>query len=815
MIRTQTPLAAVHLPEAIAVAEVVMDAREAGGAASYTYENTVAAQVGQAVVVPLGNRASIGFVVSLKTVSESQLGFPRAKLRSIESLIEGVRLPEAVMELLHWTADSTLTKLSQTISLSIPPGLNERLVRRWTLVRELNAEDFKGLTPAQNETLRVIQEQTEVIDSKAKPIAPAIKKQLRMLKASGLVHESMALMLHQERYRLSGYLKLTGDDKKIEAFLSRQGQRRPAQAMAIMRLQGASAATFSAQEVKALSGATDAAIKGLLQAGLLEQVEQESHRRTTPPEPNPDQARAIQALKSAIQKGDSTPTLLFGVTGSGKTEVFLQSAAEALRLGKKVLYLVPEITLTAQVIAQLRGRFGKGVAIVHSNLSTGDRMANWLAVARGEAAVVLGARSALYAPIDNLGLIIVDEEHEASYKQEVSPRYHARDGAIRLAEIHGCPVVLGSATPSVESYYFTEQGRYRRLELPNRTATAKLPEVFVQDLTELYKDGKPSIFGPILSQKIRETLKREEQIILFLNRRAFAPFLICRECGHRWACADCAVTLSYHKRSRVLKCHHCGHLEPVPDQCPSCQGTRIAPFGTGSERVEEAVREMFPTVGVARLDRDITEKKGALEDILTQFRSGSLQILVGTQMVAKGLDFPNVTLVGVIAADISLNLPDFRAAERTFGLLSQVAGRAGRGTRPGEVVIQTASPDNIAIQTAVQHDYLSLYRVLIQERQEAEYPPFCTLVNVVASGEMQSAVESVIAELAHRFQKVPGLTVLGPVECPLERLNGLWRYHVMLKLPKPEDVRWLVPLLDSPDPKRVHLTVDVNPYSMM
>ncbi len=801
----------------IEVADVAMDARTAGNEALYTYSNAVGASPGDTVVVPLGPRTALGTVLSIRRVSPRQLGFAPSALRQITGIVHGVRLPETLLDLVEWVATETLSSTSAALGLAMPPGLKERIVTEWKVIRALEKDEQTGLSVAQSETLKVLADHGgSLIETKQKPIAAGAKKHLRSLRKLGIVEEQLSVAPLVDRHRLTGEIRLTSDEHKIELFLAKNGKKRPAQALTLMRLQGASTSSFSAQEVKALSGATDQTLHALIQAGLLERVDADGYLSTPAPVLNPAQRKATDAVVSAITGRRHESFLLFGVTGSGKTEVYLHAAEQALRLGRSVLYLVPEIALTAQVIAQLRNRFGRGVTVLHSNLPPQERLANWLKIASGEAAVILGARSALFSPIRDLGLVIVDEEHENSYKQESAPRYHGRDVALFLGQQFDAPVVLGSATPSIESFYAAETEKHTLLEMPVRTASAKLPTIHIQDLTELYRERHPSLFSPLLKQKMVSSLAREEQVILFLNRRAYSPFLLCRDCGHQFKCVNCATAMSFHKRVKRLKCHHCAREEAAPDVCPACSSDRIGAFGTGAEKVEEAVRQEFPTTSVARLDRDIAAKSGALEETLALFRSRAIQVLVGTQMVAKGLDFPHVTLVGVIAADISLNIPDFRASERTFQLLSQVSGRAGRGERPGEVVIQTLAPENHAIRCAMSHDYRELYRNILSERKEAWYPPFCRLINIVISGEDREAVGAAISDLSTQLKSAAhGVRVNGPVDCPLERLNNQWRMHLLLKLPLHVHPSEIGLILAGFDPKKASMMVDVNPHSMM
>lgn len=794
------------------VADVGLDSRTAGAEAVYSYSAGPQTAVGQAWFVPLGPRQAMGYVLRIREVTEEQLGFPFSRLKPLGARVVGLDIPPQAIELILHTADDCLVPPSVALGLACPPGIRDRLVTSWSAIdgavqSELNA--------VQTETLRVIRE-NPITEGKGKPLEKHVKSTLRALVARGLVERTIVLNPLSERQKLSGLLRLTQDEQKVERFLSREGKKRPAQAMTLMRLQGSESASFSIQEIKALGGVTDQTIKSLMSAGLLETVERDDSVRRTPPPPNSYQQKAIEAISEAIKAHREEGFLLYGVTGSGKTEVYLRAAAEALKQGRQVLYLVPEIALTAQVIAQLRERFGRSVAIMHSNMQPSERLESWIRVRTGEAPVLLGARSALFGPLSNIGLILMDEEHEASYKQESAPRYHTKRAAQKLAKLHNCPLVLGSATPSIESYFESQSGRLTLLELPERAASAQLPDVHIEDLSEGYKAGHPSIFSEKLMGMIRETLDKKEQIILFLNRRAFAPFLICRECGHKWTCPSCAVSLSYHKRERRLKCHHCGYSEPAADTCPNCEGTKVKPFGVGAEKVEAEIQEQFPTARVARLDRDIAKRKGALEEVLTQFRSCELDILVGTQMVAKGLDFPHVTLVGVIAADISLNIPDFRASERTFQLLSQVAGRSGRGQKPGRVVIQTMNPTHPAVLAAQDHDYVRIFEDLALERKMAGYPPFKRLVNILFFGPDQDEVERLSLQAGENLRRaVEDGDVLGPVDCAIERLNSLWRRHILIKLSPDSDVRPILAALESLESKKARWSIDVDPYSLV
>lgn len=798
----------------VRVADVLVDVRTGGQAALWTYAADAEHRRGDAVLTPLGTRTVVGHIFRLRDVDEETLGFPFAKLKRLGSPIDGLGLPEPLLALVEYIARETLSPLPVALSPAMPPGAQASIVTRWCPTGAPVGEDLV-LTPAQREVLDILTESGELIDGKSKKIPANTKRVLRLLQEKGLATATRAVVRPDARRSESGLYRLTSDHEKIEDFLRKEGKRKPAQALTLMRFLTADEPQLSREAIRALCGVTDQTIRALRTSGLLEAVSAHDAKRRVPPEPNPDQRRAIDSLSQAIQNRLPSKFLLFGVTGSGKTEVFLRAAAEALKQGRQVLYLVPEIALATQAISQLRERFGDRVTILHSELSPAERLDNWIRIRQGEAPVVLGARSALFAPLSDIGLIVVDEEHESAYKQESSPRYHAKYAAMELARQHQAPIVLGSATPSIETFFEAQSGKLNRLDLPSRTASARLPKVILDDLREGYKIGQPVILGRNLRERVATTLERNEQIILFLNRRAYSPFLLCRECGQQFMCPRCSVSLSYSRHDRRLRCHHCDYTTPPPEKCPGCGGVKLAPVGMGTEKVEEQVRNQFPEARVARLDRDVTRRKGALEEILAQFRAGEIDILVGTQMVAKGLDFPRVTLVGVVTADIALNIPDFRASERTYQLLSQVAGRAGRGTAPGEVVIQTFNPTHVALVAAEGHDYEHLYKEVRFERELAEYPPFKRLVNLVISGTNISEVRTVSQAVADAIKLVPEAEVLGPANAAVERVKERWRRHVLVKLPPGADVTPIGQAVENVALGKTHLMIDVDPYSLM
>ena len=571
-------------------------------------------------------------------------------------------------------------------------------------------------------------------------------------------------------------------------------------------------------------GFSRSVISGLEEKELVrvvdEEVVRDPFREEEPPPPRPlvptpDQKAALGSLLCALEESQPVPFLLHGITGSGKTLVYIELLKEVvLRRGMGAIVLVPEIALTPQTVSRFRAHFGDQVAVLHSGLSQGERFDAWRQLRRGERRIAVGARSAIFAPVHPLGAVVVDEEHDGSYKQSEGPRYHARDVAVVRAARAGAVCVLGSATPSLESWANAKKGKFRLLSLPERVGGGALPPVEVVDLREVWKDRggtsgpsggnsarRPSGRGPahgILSSRlvdaVRSRLAREEQVILLLNRRGYSSFIQCRECGEVWRCPHCAVSLTFHRVTGRLLCHYCRHQEPVPQRCLRCGGEDLGFRGLGTEQVERVVAEAFPGARIARMDVDTTSGKGAHHEILGRFGRGEVDILLGTQMIAKGLDFHRVTLVGVVNADVGIHLPDFRASERTFQLLSQVAGRTGRGALGGEVIIQTSLPDHYTVQAALSHDYLTFAGRELEERHHPAYPPHTRLANVVVS----SPEEEVAAREAERgarwvrrdlssagFTGEGGVELVGPAPAPIERLHGRWRWHFLLRSPSP------------------------------
>jgi primosomal protein N' (replication factor Y) len=542
----------------------------------------------------------------------------------------------------------------------------------------------------------------------------------------------------------------------------------------------------------------------LVRRGLIELVDepQDRSRPKLKPRQSPFEFDFSTAQKDALAKiGDAVASrkfgglLLHGITGSGKTAVYLACMRQVLEQGRSSILLVPEIGLTPAVAADLHQVFGDEVAILHSGLSNAERAEQWHRIRRGEARVVAGTRSAVFAPVSDLALIIVDEEQDSSYKQEETPRYHARDVAVMRAKMAGAVVVLGSATPSLESYYNAKKNKYALVELPDRVERRPLPEVEIVDMRQEFQEtGQEQVISRKLAEEIRERLEKKEQVMVLLNRRGYSPVVLCRACGKTLQCKNCAVSMTHHKREHKMECHYCGHVERIPDKCALCGSEYVHFVGTGSEKLEELLHGMFPQARIGRLDRDTVRGREDFEHALNALNEGALDMLVGTQMIAKGHDIHGVTLVGVVGADMALGLPDFRAAERTFQLLTQVAGRAGRGQSPGKVVLQTYFQEHYAVQFAARHDFAGFYDKELQFRAWMHYPPYSAIANVLIRSEKLDEALTWSGELGRWFEKTrhEGIRVLGPAAAPITRLKRDYRYHFILKSPSREKMNALL-----------------------
>ncbi|MCK9221400.1 MAG: primosomal protein N' [Limnochordia bacterium] len=721
---------------------------------------------GHQVLVPFNNRQVIGYVIALADQAEVPGVKPILRICTQDPV-----LTSEMLTLAQWMADYYGCLLVDALQCFIPPGmrhLGQTSGHRYLKTFEIKvageelrqAKEMVRRAPRQQEVLSYFEK--TCLSQRCEGNCPCEKVTLSFLRQKGLSYHALRA-LEDKGYLASGQIVLYRDPL---AEVTKQGS-------------------------------------------------------STPLALTPDQQRVFEQIKDQIRRQTGGVYLLHGVTGSGKTEVYMQLIDEVRSHDQSVILLVPEISMTPQMLGLFKSRFADDVAVLHSRLSDGERFDEWQRIASGEAGIVIGARSAVFAPVRNLGLLILDEEHETTYKQaEGQPPYHTRDVAIKRAELNRAVVLLGSATPSLESYYMAEQKVYNLVTLPRRINNLPLPQVDIIDMREELKAKNRSMFSRTLQQGIRTALARREQVILFINRRGTLGFILCRECGHVLHCENCAVSLTYHEDINRLCCHYCGLEREIPTTCPECGSRSLRGFGAGTQRVERQLANLFPQARIARMDGDTTRRKGAFGRILGDFRNHDLDVLIGTQMVAKGLDFPQVTLVGVMAADLTLNIPDYRAAERTFQLLTQVAGRAGRGTRPGRVIVQTYNPEHYSIKAAQHHDYVGFYKQEIAFRSKVNYPPVANLVRLVFSAEDEEAVvkaakEHLIAMQQGQDYHNQAVGVLGPVPCPLSRLQGRYRWQIMVKGPELATLRKAA-LIDrirkvAPD---VAVFVDINPVSM-
>ncbi len=731
------------------------------------------------LLVPFGSRKLVGVVV--RCSAETPAPGTRTALRLLE---EEPSLDEAMLALGQWVAQYYCAPLGEVLRAMTP------------LAGEIRRSRLYAVTEAGRDVLRQLS--LDAVDP------DPVVQLLRLLESRPLSEQYLSRKLG-DASRILSSLERKGLIASEEVVAEKDPLRAPAERLrvewlgvrpqeklskpqrellAYLELHPGS---HNLADVEASVGNASQAARALARRGIVslkfESIGHAAPASRPPHVLNPHQQAAFDRIRGALEGQRFETFLLYGVTGSGKTEVYLRAIEAALAMGRGALLLVPEIALTPAMAGQFHCRFGERVAILHSAFSDLERADQWRRIRAGAAPVVVGTRSGVFAPVRDLGLIVVDEEHDTSYKQEETPRYHARDVAIVRARQCGACVILGSATPALETRYNAERGKYTLLELPERIEKRPLPQVELVDMRrEFLETGKQATFSRRLREAIEERLAHGEQTMLLLNRRGFSSFLACRACGYRLECVNCSVTLTFHRRDRRMLCHYCNYATRVPEVCPQCGSEYIYFVGIGSERVEEELHREFPGARIARMDRDTITGRRRYETILQGFREGAYDILVGTQMIAKGHDIPNVTLVGVVNADIGLGMPDFRAAERTFQLLTQVAGRAGRGEAPGIVLIQTLNPDHYAIRCAAAQDYGAFYAREIQFRRAMRYPPFSALANCLVRSRKQEEAMRLAAELGRFLQPAPeGLRVLGPAEAPVARLRGEYRYQLLLK----------------------------------
>lgn len=774
-------------------AQVIIDANHAEVDRVFDYR--VPAQweeavcVGLRVMVPFGQRNTKreGYVIALTETTE----VPAGKIKEIVEILDEGRpiLTPPILELAKWMKKEYFCTLNQCLQAVMPAGIRTKSV--WYV--ELT-EQTAELSEKEQQVADVLTEQggaaplrelEQVFGNRTEYILRCLqeKKVVRLRQKttrSTYKKEKRYVSLTENEELLAEVKEKAEKDKRLA------GQLRVLSAISQEE-------SISVDELKEKASVTDSPIHTLLQKGVLvEQRRQEKrdvfqledYTPTQPFYPTPEQAQALALLREEEQKKGKRPILLHGVTGSGKTEIYMQLIEHVIMEGKQAIVLVPEISLTPQIMERFISRFGKRVSVTHSRLSLGERLDQWRKARDGEISIIIGPRSALFMPFSNLGVIVMDECHESSYISDVTPKYHTREVARKLSELTGALLVMGSATPDIDSYHRAVTGEFLLLQLKERTKGSRLPEVFVTDMRKELEEGNRSAFGLPLQQAIRENLEKGQQTMLFLNRRGYSTFVSCRKCGEVLTCPSCNVSYTYHASDKALVCHYCGKEVPVPKTCPSCGSHYIRYFGTGTQKIEEETRRLFPEASVLRMDADTTTGKNGHARILELFGKGKADILIGTQMIAKGHDFPNVTLVGILAADLSLNLGTYQAAENCFQLITQAAGRAGRGELLGQVFIQTYQPENHAIRMAAAQDYEGFYQEEILLRQAMEYPPFSHIFSVLITGEMEQEVILAAQRLGafmNHYAERAGCTVVGPAPAPLPKFRGEFRWQIFAK----------------------------------
>ena len=778
-------------------------------------------RLGSRVEVPLGPKLTTGFVVGLTDKAPEG----DVKLRNIRAVLdddEPALIPE-IIDLCRWAAEYYLAPLGEVLRVALPANMAARGKRQAVLA------GTEEMIAAALESRQLLEGDLAVIaELRKRPLAiSALLQEMKVprsaidrLRDAGIIAVRDHLQ-DAKGVRYDRFVTLIADDEKLA----------PKQRAAVELLQ----ARGGELSVRALEhGGISAAVLGALAKKGVVRIERRARRHTLDAflagldtasigeiRYSDEQRAAIGAVKESLDT--FAPFLLEGVTGSGKTEVYIELMREVVKRGSQALLLVPEISLTPVFAARLKERFGERIAILHSNLSASERYDQWWRARRGEVDVAIGPRSALFTPFQRLGLIVVDEEGDGAYKQEETPRYNARDLAVVRAQLRGIPVVLGSATPSLESRENAARGKYTLLRMKKRVEARALPDVETIDLRKERAEKEDKgfvIFSGPMRDALRATFAAGEQAIILINRRGYAPYLLCRECGHEFRCRDCSVTLTVHRRVGQLICHYCGMRKPIPSKCPLCAGEVLQPIGFGTEKVEERFRRDFPEVSVDVLDRDSTRRKGSLVAILERFRRGETRALIGTQMLSKGHHFPNVTLTAVLNADSILGYPDFRSAEKTFYLLTQVAGRAGRGELRGKVLIQTAFPQHYAIQHALRHDYEAFYEAEIEFRRTFHYPPVTSMIALLFRGEALPDVERAATESGRRLeeaiQPLAGTRIQGPAPAPLARIKGEWRYQILLRSSHRAALRRAVEaVMLSRKWKGVDVAIDVDPINIL
>lgn len=822
-------------------AEVIIDNKSSNTDRPYTYviePNMVDdIQVGMRVLVPFGkgNKVVKGIVISIK--DSAQVSY---QLKSIMDIIDGKPLiSKDMIELSLWMSKTYMCPYVDSLKTVLPPGDFKEVKTYVVKAKEIDSLQHYSLSQVEKDIMKIIDHhdgEVELDVIKANLNNKNINKVIKNLESIGLISCKFQIETSIEK-KFEKYVSLRSKATTKEKVMELIGKRSYKQLEVAIFLTGLD--EISLKELISKTNCSLSTIKALEERGIVSIYDKEVYRAPIKKEIESyekhsltdGQKHCLDSILTSINSNSNVRDfLIHGVTGSGKTEIYLQLVEKMIEKGKDVIVLVPEISLTPQTIDRFVGRFGDNVAVLHSRLSQGERFDEWRKIKESKVKIAIGARSAVFAPFNNLGMIIIDEEHESAYKSSMNPKYNAIEVAKKRCEQVGAYLVRGSATPSVETYYHCKNKNIMLLSLDRRINHRKLPDIKIVDMREELNRGNNTIFSRELYNSIKENLDNKKQTILFLNRRGYSTFVSCRKCGYVIKCNECSISMTYHLNENRLKCHYCGSTVIPPKICPVCKSKYIKYFGVGTEKVEELTKKMFPNAIVKRMDMDTTSRKGSYDSILEKMKNNKIDILIGTQMIAKGLDFKNVTLVGVIAADTTLNLPDFRASERTFQLITQVAGRAGRGEFEGKVIVQTYNPDHYSIQCAQDYDYESFYNKEIMLREEFKYPPFINIISIVMYGEDNRLVEMKSKEvynvLVNKIKNNKLYNVLddiiGPYPAPLEKIKNNYRYQILIKCEDEqldelrEIVKWVCILnKDKIDFNNIKFSIDINPNTIL
>jgi primosomal protein N' (replication factor Y) len=776
------------------------------------------AKLGIPVLVPFGNTYVGGYIVN---IHENNTLNTTIEIKEIEAISNDELFDSNYFEFLKWISEFYNVPFMLVLKTAIPSGILTKVTKYVELTK--NEEDFINYIELNTKNvfkqfcLKIVEEKSIEIN-KLKSYFSQVNKYINKLKEDGFI-------------KINFYFKRKNHFKKqlFVSFISYSDELTDKQREVLNII--AKHKVILKSELLKIPKISDYILKKLESKSCISIYEDIVLRKPHDydnydykhVELNDDQKKAIDDfIKLKNSNHNQKVILLHGVTGSGKTEVYIKAVEETLKENKSCIIMVPEISLIPQTVKRFRSRFShEKIAVLHSSLSEGEKFDEWKRIKDDIAKIVIGARSSIFAPCNNLGLIVIDEEHEQSYKQDNNPRYNAKILALKRIELSNAVLILGSATPSIETYYeATNNKNWKLITMSNRIFDKKLPTIKIVDMKEEYLQGNKGVFSKDLQKAIKQRLERKEQIIIFINRRGFSPFVLCRECSYTCKCPNCSVSLVYHSIGEYLKCHYCGYFSSLPVKCPSCKSSSISHFGIGTQKIEMLCQKYFPNTNVIRMDKDTTTTKDSHYNILEEFSQGKFDILIGTQMIAKGLDFHKVTLVGVLAADASLNIPDFRASEKTFQLITQVAGRSGRGSIQGEVIIQTYSTKHFSIETAKNYNFIDFYEKELNDRKELMYPPFSKLINIIFSGINSSYVNKYAIEFTNHLKEFLNeniISILGPVPCIISKIKNLYRFNTLIKTKKIENVVNSIKILQNKIYKdhSIKVNIDIEPTNML